>query len=115
MSRNIQAPDTFITVPGFLHQCHVYSFNACCSVKNSRSSDAMLQIGLNIRDGTHHNPFSLLLFFSYFFPSDFAPRKGNAACPTPLMYLLLNLSNTLTEVASILSTRRTPLVPYLRS
>jgi len=39
-----------------------------------------MQIGLNERDGTHHNPFRLLLLlflllFSYFFPSDLGPRR----------------------------------------
>jgi len=77
----------------------------------------MLQIGLNERDGTHHNPFGhlFLLLFSYFFPSDLAPRRENVACLTPLKGLHLNLSNTLTEVASILSTRWTLLDSSLPS
>jgi len=60
ISWNIQAPDTVLTILRFLYQCHVYSFIAYCSSKNSRSSNAVLQVGLNKRNGTHHNSFGLL-------------------------------------------------------
>jgi hypothetical protein len=82
-----QAPDTVFPIPRFLYQCHVYSFNACCSGKNSRSSNAMLQVSLIERDGTHHNLFRLLLILflsSYFFPSGLTPRREKVAFPTPL-------------------------------
>ena len=97
--------------------CHVYFFSACCSSKNSRSSNAMLQVSLDARNGTHHNSFALLLLFfaSYFFPSGLAPRRENMACPTLLKGLHLNPSSTATEAVSMLSTRRTPLDSSLRS
>jgi len=52
---------------------------------------------------------------SYFFLSDLAPRRENVACPIPLKGLQPSLSNTVTEAASMLSNRRTPLDFSLRS
>jgi len=82
-----QAPDTVFVIPRFLYQCHIYSFDAYCSGKNSRSSNAVLQDSLNERDGIHHNPLRLLLLVflsSYFFPSGLTPRREKVAFPTPL-------------------------------
>ena len=54
---------------------------AYCFSTNSRSSNSLLQVSLNKRNGTHHNSFVLFFLFllflytSYFFPSALAPRK----------------------------------------
>ena len=47
-------------------------------------------------------------------PSYLVPRSENVACSTPLKGLHRNLSSTLTEAASMLSTRRPPLDSSLR-
>ena len=57
---NVQAPDTASLVPRLLYQCYVNSFTTYCSSKNSRSSNAMLQVSLNKRNVTCHNLFGLL-------------------------------------------------------
>jgi len=118
---NIQAPDTALAILRFLYQCYVYSFNAHCSSKNSRSSNAMLQLSLNERNGTHYDLFGLLLLFhliffpSYFLPSGLTPRREKITCPTVLKCLHFNSSSTAIEAVSMLSTRRTPFVSSLRS
>jgi len=52
---------------------------------------------------------------SYFFPSGLTPRRKKVACPTPLKSLHHNPSSTLTEAASMLSIRRTPMDSSLGS
>jgi hypothetical protein len=47
ISWNIRAPNIVLAIQRFLYQCHVYSFDAYCSSKNSRSSTAVLQVGFN--------------------------------------------------------------------
>ena len=110
ISWNIQAPNAVLAVPQFLYLCHVYSFSAYCSSENSRSSNAVLQVGLNKENGTHHNLFSLHLYFA---PSCLASRREKIACPTLLKGLQCSPSSMVTEPASILSTRRTKFATFL--
>ena len=110
ISWNVQAPDTDLSIPRLLYQCHIYSFTTDHSSKNARSSSAMFQVSLNERNGTHHISFGLLLLFisSYFFPSGFEPRREKTAWPTPLKGLHPSSSSMVMDAVSILSTRRTP-------
>ena len=119
ISWNTQATDTAITIPRFLYQCQVYSPSTYRSSENTRSSNAVLQVGLNKRNGTYHDstgsPSLPPLLTSYFFPSGLGPRREKTACPTPLEGLHRSPSRTVTDAESTLSKRGTPFGSSLRS